>query len=652
MEDRGGGYSRHRAGAAKRARIIVVGLLALAVLGIVALALVTLDPWAETAEERLALFTAAWQRGDDQAAARMTDAPDAALRALEASRKGLNGAKLRAQAGKVDERDDRATGTAELTWAVPAIGPWQYDTQLALERRDDTWVIRWTPEIVHPKLSAETRLGTSVTAPVRGAIHDRAGRPLMQDRDVVDVAVKTDEVEDPKRTAARLAELVGVDAEGLERSISRAPEGRFVPVITLRQGAYDRREKRLRAIAGTSFDHRRAPLAPTKGFGRALLGVVGPATAEQIQKSEGRVKAGDQIGQWGLQARFDAHLRGRPTREIVRRSMASGEVVGSLLERRGRDGRTLRTTLDRRVQTAAESALGARAGKAALVAVQPSTGDILAVANRPTGEAFDRGLEGLYPPGSTFKVVSTAALLRDGLGVDEVVDCPATREVGGRRFRNFEGGAAGKVPFRIDFAQSCNTAFVGLSRRLDSGALTQVARDFGLGEAPKLPLRAATSRVPATGDEVAQAASMIGQAEIVASPLAMAGVAATVADGRWRAPRLVRSDPRRAGEPLDDQEATTLRELMRSVVTTGTGTALATVPGEVAGKSGTAEYGGGDPPPTHAWFIAYREDVAVAVLVEGGRSGGQVAAPLAAKFFTALSAETAPPAAPAPIPPA
>ena len=642
------GDSRHRAGAARRARIVVVGLLTLAVLGIAALALVTLNPWAETAEERLSLFAAAWQRGDDEAVARMTDAPDAALRALEASRKGLDGAKLRAKAGPVDERGDRATGTLALTWAVPALGPWQYDSRLELERRDDTWMIRWAPEVVHPRLTGETRLGTSVTAPVRGPIRDRAGRALMQDRDVVDVALKTDEVKDPARTAARLAELVGADRARLERAIEDAPDGRFVPVVTLRQDEYDRREKRLRAIAGTSLHHHRAPLAPTKGFGRALLGVVGPATAEQIQTAEGRVTAGDQIGQWGLQARYDAQLGGRPTREIVRRSIAGGEVVGSLLERRGRDGRPLRTTLDRRVQTAAESALGARAGKAALVAVQPSTGDILAVANRPTGEAFVRGLEGLYPPGSTFKVVSTAALLRDGLSVDQVVDCPATRTVGGRSFRNFEGGAAGAVPFRIDFAQSCNTAFAGLARRLEPAALTEVARDFGLGEAPKLPLRAATSKVPEAGDEVAQAASMIGQAEIVASPLAMAGVAATVAAGRWRAPRLVRSDPRRAGAPLPGSEVATLRELMRSVVTSGTGTALAAVPGEVAGKSGTAEYGGGDPPPTHAWFIAYREDVAVAVLVEGGKSGGEVAAPIAARFFTALSAATAPPAAIAP----
>ena len=80
----------------------------------------------------------------------------------------------------------------------------------------------------------------------------------------------------------------------------------------------------------------------------------------------------------------------------------------------------------------------------------------------------------------------------------------------------------------------------------------------------------------------------------------------------------------------------TLRTLMRSVVTSGTGTALASLPGEIRGKSGTAEYGGGDPPPTHAWFIATRGDLALAVLVEDGESGGRVAAPVARRFFEAL----------------
>jgi cell division protein FtsI/penicillin-binding protein 2 len=116
----------------------------------------------------------------------------------------------------------------------------------------------------------------------------------------------------------------------------------------------------------------------------------------------------------------------------------------------------------------------------------------------------------------------------------------------------------------------------------------------------------------------------------------MALVVATVAEGRWRAPRLLASDRRRAGPALPSSERDTLRSLMRLVVTERSGAALAGVGGEVCGKSGTAEFGGGDPPPTHAWFIAFRDDVAVAVLVERGRSGGSVAAPLIARFFAAL----------------
>jgi cell division protein FtsI/penicillin-binding protein 2 len=99
----------------------------------------------------------------------------------------------------------------------------------------------------------------------------------------------------------------------------------------------------------------------------------------------------------------------------------------------------------------------------------------------------------------------------------------------------------------------------------------------------------------------------------------------------------VGSDPPKTGPALPDGELSTLRDLMRQVVTRGTAaTAFAGVPGEIAGKTGTAEFGDADPPETHAWFIAYRDDLAVAVLVEKGRSGGSVAAPLAAKFFTAL----------------
>jgi cell division protein FtsI/penicillin-binding protein 2 len=404
-------------------------------------------------------------------------------------------------------------------------------------------------------------------------------------------------------------------------------------VITLRLADYEDVADRLAAIDGVSLARDSAQLAPSRGFGAALLGAVGPATAEQIKRSDGRLLEGDEVGQWGLEATYDKQLAARPGHVIVVRSLEDGSEVETLATRRGRRGRSLRTTVDLDAQQAAESALDGVDGAAALVAIQPSSGDVLAVANRPSDDAFDRAIDGRYPPGSTFKVVSTAALLDNGLDPSAIVPCPPTATVGGRSFKNFEGEAAGDVPFTTDFAQSCNTAFVSLADELPADRLQEVARWFGLGVTAKDGARTASATVPPGRDLVERAASMIGQARIVASPLAMAGVAGTVADGRWRAPRLLADDPRAAGTPLDPQVLSELRSLMRTVVTSGTGTALADLPGEPAGKSGTAEYGSGDPPPTHAWFIAYRGDVALAVLVEEGSSGAGVAAPLAARFL-------------------
>jgi cell division protein FtsI/penicillin-binding protein 2 len=142
--------------------------------------------------------------------------------------------------------------------------------------------------------------------------------------------------------------------------------------------------------------------------------------------------------------------------------------------------------------------------------------------------------------------------------------------------------------------------------------------------------------VPRGRDETEEAAAMIGQARILASPLTMAGVAAAVQAGAWRQPRLIGDDAALEGEPLPVEDAETLRTLMRSVITSGTGTALISVLGEPIGKSGTAEYGSGDPPPTHAWFIAARQGIAVAVIVEDGESGGEVAAPIVADFLSRL----------------
>jgi cell division protein FtsI/penicillin-binding protein 2 len=585
-------------------------------------------------------FLTDWSDGRDRAAARHTDAPRAAAAALAANRAGLDGARLETETLETSEDGDRARARVRLRWNVPGIGPYAYDVRVPLRKVEDDWKVRWTVTLVHPDLRDSERLGTTREPPERAPILDRGGRPIVEQRPVKRVGAVVSEVDSPRATATGLARVLDVDAAPILRQLRGGGPQQFVEAIALRNEDYAALEAELAAVPDVTTLDDTAPLAPTREFARALLGTVAPATAEQLERLGPGYAAGDQVGQWGLQARFERRLAGTPDRRIVMRS-AEGVAFETLLERDGRGGRPLRTTLDVRVQLAAEQALSGRTDEAALVAVQPSTGDLLGVANRPTDSSFDRAIEGRYPPGSTFKVVSTAALLRAGLRIDEIVDCPPTITVEGRSFRNFEGSAAGAVPFGQDFAQSCNTAFISLADRLSPTALTRAGRDYGLGPSLRsLPLPAPAAQVPPGRSGVERAAAMIGQHQILASPMSMAGVGATVAAGRWHAPRLLASDPHRAGPRLPPRERDTLAGLMRSVVTSGTGTALAGISGAPAGKSGTAEYGSGNPPPTHAWFIAYRGDIAVAVLVENGRAGGTVAAPLAAGFFQALDSRS------------
>jgi cell division protein FtsI/penicillin-binding protein 2 len=610
-----------------------------AVLAVIVLLVVSAlnDP---KAEDTVELFLAAYEAQDYETAAELTDGdPEAVAEALEANVEGLDGASLSASIDSVAEEGDQAEAGVVMNWSVPDIGEFEYTNDaIRLNLDGDEWRIAWSERVVHPDLQGDERLGTTEEPPPRAPILDREGRELVSIQPVVEVGVIPEELDDPEAAVAEIAELTEADADTFQAAIDAAEDpGNFVPAITLRESEFDAVEQQLSAIPGTEFGDRELPLAPNRDFARVLLGTVGPATEEQIEESDGEVDLDDVVGQGGLQAAFEEQLAGTPARAVVIRN-AKGDAVETIEGTDSVDGEPLETTLDLDVQDAAEKALGDMDGKAGLVAIEPSTGDILAVANRPTDDGFNRALAGQYPPGSTFKVITTTALLESGLDPEEIVDCPATIVAGGREFVNFEGSAAGAVPFSTDFAQSCNTAFVSLADRLEPDSLRETAETyFGFGtDLGYLPVEAFSGDVPRSRDETEQAAAMIGQARILASPLAMAGAAAAVQDGAWRDPRLIADDESGEAEPLPADDAETLRVLMRSVVTTGTGTALASVLGEPIGKSGTAEYGSGDPPPTHAWFIAAREDVAVAVIVEDGTSGGEVAAPIVADFLTRL----------------
>jgi cell division protein FtsI/penicillin-binding protein 2 len=213
--------------------------------------------------------------------------------------------------------------------------------------------------------------------------------------------------------------------------------------------------------------------------------------------------------------------------------------------------------------------------------------------------------------------------------------CPPTATVQGKSFRNFEGEALGDSTLRSVFAHSCNTAFVLLATSLGGDALGAAARRFGFDVEYHAGLPSPGGTFPVPRDAVELAAAAIGQGRVLATPLHLASVAAAAESGQWRAPYLVTDLDDGPNAALTHGTRGALHVLMRAVVSEGTGKAAASVP-ELAGKTGTAEFGTGTPPPTHAWFIGFRNGVGFAVLVEGGGVGGRVAAPIAAKFAAAL----------------
>jgi hypothetical protein len=368
------------------------------------------------------------------------------------------------------------------------------------------------------------------------------------------------------------------------------------------------------------------------GSVQQLAGLVGPATDADVRRLGPPNKKGDQVGHGGLQQEKERQLAGVPG--VAIRLAGGGGPAQDIGRIPGRNGTDVRTSLDPKVQSAAAKAITSQQKPAALVALRPSTGEILAAANQPGG--FSRALLGRYPPGSTFKVVTSAALLSAGLRPADRVTCTKTATIGGRSFRNFEGEEFGALDFLTAFAHSCNTVFATeATRRLKAAQLVKTARDFGFGLPITPGVPAARGAFPEPKDAAEFAAASFGQGRVLASPLNMAAVAAAVKDGAWRPPMLVTGGPRPARRPLDATVISGLRPMMAAVVTKGTAKD-AGLPAGTAGKTGTAEFGGGAKPPTHAWFIGYRGDVAFAVIIEAGGTGGSAAAPLAATFLRAL----------------
>jgi cell division protein FtsI/penicillin-binding protein 2 len=615
---------------------------------IAALAIVSLSGCggsSSTPQATLRSFLADWTRGDWAAMMRQVAAPPSTFTAVNAdafSALGVHTATF--NAGRLRQSGARASARVTERFALPYVGPWSPTTTVALVQRKGRWLVLWTPATIDPALRAGDRLATIRDWPARAAIRGAGGAPLTTERPLVTVGVVGSRIRNAHAVTADLIAAGATQAEVRQAlSQAKAHPSYFDPVFQVSQARFGKLKAQpgpgnVYAVPGTQFELSRARGAITPQLAAHLVGTVGPITAEQLHQLGAPYDAASRVGQNGLEQAYERRLAGRPRTRIVAVNSA-GATLTTLARFPGTAGRAVTTSIDPAVQRAAEAALARVKHNVAMVAMRASTGQVLAVVSDPVSFAYDQALQGAYPPGSTFKVLTATALIQGGLSPTSAATCPPSIDVDGEVFHNAEGDQPAGTLDQA-FTESCNTAFIGLATgHLSAGDFTAAANLYGLGPTPQLGVSAFDANVPAPSDKAALAATAIGQAGVTFSPLGMATVAAAIDTGTVHAPRLVTGAPddRTAVHPLPGSVADDLRLMMGHVVTGGTaaGTGL---PLTTHAKTGTAQYGAGGQLKVDAWLMGYDGDIAFAVVAQdtGGVNGGPFDGPLVATFLNAL----------------
>ncbi|MFE3196624.1 penicillin-binding transpeptidase domain-containing protein [Embleya sp. NPDC059237] len=412
------------------------------------------------------------------------------------------------------------------------------------------------------------------------------------------------------------------------------PFGAAMPVAGLGAWNYDSTLTLAKGDGGWIVKWQPALVHPKLGAEakfRLAKGAAGAPAAKVLDRNGGVLSPADHPSLTPIFAAGGGAGSGGGSVQLI--SRATGEVVSTEAEfgatRPAPGGGPVATTIDPRLQRAADAAVAKHANGrlVGLVAVSIDKGEVLALANAPT-TGMNRAFMGRYAPGSTMKVITTAALLSKGaVKPSDVVDCPKYLTVG-KQFHNVETSEIRGATFREDFKHSCNTAFVSLRGKLGNDELSRFANDhFGIGQEWKTGIASFDGKVPLPVDETDKSAAMFGQGTVQANPLVMASATATAVSGKFRQPVVIKGQrPTAKGRDLPASVVADLRGLMRATVTDGSAKILADLPGDVGAKTGTAEVT--ETGPNNGWLVAYRGNVAIACLVEGGITGSGSAGPI------------------------
>lgn len=552
-------------------------------------------------------FLNAFADNDPERAGQSTDRPDPAANAVSATWDGLRASDMSADAGQVKITGDTATVHADYTWELPGEESWEYSATLQMSRTDAGWVVRWVPTAIHPQLGGTQTMSLRTLTPDRAPVRESDGTNVLVPGTVHNiqfdaaVAAETNEV---ASTASVLADALSRFEPGMSAQvIAEQATGRDGPysVITLTGRDFDLVRDRLAGLPGVDAIEQADLVAPNPDFAPALLAQVKKEVSKDLDGDAG----------W----------------QVVSVN-PNGADAGVLARTPPDPAPSVEISLSRQVQEAAQRAVNTRNDfQVAMVVIQPSTGRILAVAqNKLADKDGQIATIGLYPPGSTFKVVTSVAAMETDLATPStMVGCPGEITIGERSVPNYNGFALGVVPMQTAFARSCNTTFAELASQMGPSDLTRAAASMGIGpEYSVVGLPLDSGSVPIAPDLVQRTEDGFGQGKVLTSPFGLAMMAATVAHGSTPVPQLIlgRETTIAGPHPTADADAIDgIRPMMREVIASGTALRMADL-GVVYGKTGEAEVAGG----SHAWFAGYRGDLAFATLVVlGGSSDNAVA---------------------------
>ncbi len=590
-------------------------------------------------------YFAAWAKQDWAAMQQLVSQPPADFTAVnQTAFTDLGVHQATFTPGTLGANGSSATQPFTERLALSGVGTVTIKSTLHLVQVQGHWLVSWSPATIAPPLRAGDQLSVQKTWPARAAILGQGAAPLVTTGNVVTIGVEGARIKDAKAVRSALV-AAGASVTQASSAIAAAKlhPTYFEPVFTVSRDRYSQLEPTIYPIPGTVFQSGSARSAITPGLAAGVVGTVGPITAQELSQLGAPYTATSIVGQTGLEQADERQLAGQPGATVTVVSK-SGTNVAMLATLPPHPGTPVTTTIDPAVQTAAEAALSGEKKSAALVAVNASTGNVLAAVSVNSG-GFDQAIDGRFPPGSTFKVITSTALITHGLTPRSAASCPGTATVDGEVFHNAEGEAPVSTLLQA-FTESCNTAFI----RLATGHLTApdfpaAATMFGLGRSLHLGLFSFDGSVPQPSDEADLAATSIGQGRVLMSPLSMAMVAAAADTGTVRPPQLIvgasgsgaaATATATATSQLPPDVVSDLHEMMASVVASGTAAGQGLPAGTYA-KTGTAQYGTTTPLKTDAWLMGFKGDVAFACLVvDASGNGGPTCGPIVARFLDNL----------------